>query len=146
MRARLRVNASIRNAQPLDRSSIHQVLLDDLGRILGFYAAIPHGFGIDDNRGPVLALVQAQRFVDADIRQAGSLGKLLQLAKDFALSIGSAGGAGCSLGANVMADKDVMLVKRQSVNPPDSRVKVSAAEELSTVARGGPLPSAKMEL
>jgi hypothetical protein len=39
----------------------------------------------------------------------------LKLRENFALSIGSARGAGSPLGANVMTDKDVMLEKRQSV-------------------------------
>jgi hypothetical protein len=40
------------------------------------------------------------------------------LGEDLALPIGGAGGARCSLGANVMADEDVVLEKRQSDDPP----------------------------
>jgi hypothetical protein len=87
MWADLRVDARIRNAQSLDWTSVHQVLFDDLGSVLGLHAAIPHGFWIDDDSGAMLALVEAERLVDADIRQACSLCKLLQLDENLALSI-----------------------------------------------------------
>jgi hypothetical protein len=126
MGAGLRVDACVGNAQPLDGTSIDQVLFDDLGSVFGPHAAVPHGFWIDNDSRAMLALVEAERLVDADIRQARSLCKLLQLDEDFALSIGRAGRAGRSFGTNVMADKDVMLVKRQSGGPPESRLKADA--------------------
>jgi hypothetical protein len=113
--AGLGVDAGVGNAESLDRTAIDQMLFDDLGRIFRLDEAVPDRFWIDNDRGPVLALIEAERLVDAHIGEAGGLGNLLQLRKDFALSIGGAGRPGSSLGANVMTDKDVMLVKRQSV-------------------------------
>jgi hypothetical protein len=132
MRAGFRVDARVGNAQPLDRPPVHQVLFDNLGGILGLNASVPDGFWIDNDSWAMLALIQAQGLVDADIRQACSFCELLQLDEDFALSIRCAGRSGCSLGTNVMADKDVMLVKRQTGGPPQFRLKAG-----STVQGGG---------
>jgi len=87
MGAGLGIDAGVGNAKALDGMSVDQVLFDDLGSVLGFDAAIPHGFWIDDDGGTVLALVEAEGLVDADIGQACSFCKLLQLGEDFALSI-----------------------------------------------------------
>jgi hypothetical protein len=109
------VDAGVGDAETLDGTAVDEVLLNDLGCVLGLYAAVPDGFRVDDDGGAVLALVEAEGLVDAHAGEAGGLGELLKLVEDFALSIGGAGGAGCSLGTDVMTDKDVMLEKRQSV-------------------------------
>jgi hypothetical protein len=109
------VEAVVRNEKALDGPAGNEVLADDFGHVFNFDSAVPDGFGVDDDGGAVLALIEAERLVDADVGEAGGLGELLELREDFALSVGSAGGAGSSLGSNVMTDKDVMLVKRQSV-------------------------------
>jgi hypothetical protein len=76
---------------------------------------VPHSFGIDHHRGPVLALIQAQGFVDAHrASQSGSLGKLLQLRMQFALSIARARGPGRAFWTDIMANKYVMLEWRQT--------------------------------
>jgi hypothetical protein len=115
MGAGLGVDAGVGDAEALDGAAVDQVLLDDLGCVFGLHTAVPDGLGVDDDGGAVLALVKAERLVDAHAGEAGGLGELLELSEDFALSIGGAGGAGCSLGTDVMTDKDVMLEKRQSV-------------------------------
>jgi hypothetical protein len=115
MRAGLGVDAGVGDAETLDGAAVDQVLFDDLGCVFGLDAAVPNGFRVDDDGGAVLALVEAERLVDAHAGKAGSLGELLELREDFALSIGGAGGAWCSLGTDVMTYKDVMLEKRQSV-------------------------------
>jgi len=75
MRAGLFIDARIGQTQPLHRPAIHQVLLHNLCGIFRLHMPIPDGLGIDDHRGPVLALVQASGLVDAHgISQAGGLG------------------------------------------------------------------------
>jgi hypothetical protein len=142
MRAGFRVDARVGNAQPLDRPPVHQVLFDNLGGILGLNASVPDGFWIDNDSWAMLALIQAQGLVDADIRQACSFCELLQLDEDFALSIRCAGRSGCSLGTNVMADKDVMLVKRQTGGPPQFRLKAGSTvrDGVSQIGAGGSEP------
>jgi hypothetical protein len=61
----------------------------------------------------MLALVETERLVDAHVGETCGLGGLLKLSEYFALSIDGAGGAGSALGANVMTDEDVMVVKGQ---------------------------------
>ena len=65
VRAGLGVEARVGDPQPLHRPATHQVLVDDLRGIFRLHIAIPDGFGIDDDRGPVLALVKAAGLVDA---------------------------------------------------------------------------------
>ena len=108
--AGLGVDAGVGDAEALDGAAVHQVLFHDLSCVFRLDAAIPDRLRVDDDGGAVLALVEAERLVDAHAGEAGSLGELLELGEYFALSIGGAGGAGSSLGANVMTDKDVMLV------------------------------------
>jgi hypothetical protein len=113
--ASLRIDAGVGEAEALDGAAVDQVLFDDLGGVLRLHRAVPDGLGVDNESGAVLALVKAKRLVDSHVGKAGDFGGLLKLGEDFALSIGGAGGAGSALGTNVMTDKDVMLVKRQSV-------------------------------
>jgi len=92
-----------------------QVLFYNGRGILGLYVAVPDGFGINHNHGPMLALVQATGLVDADLaRQAGSLGKLLQLRVQIALSILGAGGPRRIGGTGVTADKNVVFKRWQA--------------------------------
>ncbi len=64
MRATLRIQALIGNAQPLHWPPAHQVLRDNLRRILRLHIPVPNRFRIHNHRRPVFALVQAQGFVD----------------------------------------------------------------------------------
>jgi hypothetical protein len=75
---------------------------------------IPDGLWINDDRGAMLALVEAERFVDADARcKTGGLGMLLELHEKRAGSIGGAGWARCIGGAYVMTDEDMVFKRRQ---------------------------------
>src|SRR6516165_3068027 len=59
MRARFGIDAAVGEAKALHRAAGNQMLLDDLRRVFRLHETIPDRFGIHDNRGPVLALVQA---------------------------------------------------------------------------------------
>jgi hypothetical protein len=113
--AGLGVNAGVGDAKALDGTPIDEVFFDDFGGVFGLHKAVPDRLRVDHDGGPMLALVEAERLVNAHAGESGSLGELLQLRKDFALAVGGTRGAGSALGANVMTDKDMMLVKRQSI-------------------------------
>jgi hypothetical protein len=114
MRACLRVDALVGEAQALNGTAVDQMLLDDFGGIFWLDVAVPDGFGIDDYRRPVFALIQASRLVDSDrAPQACSLRQLLQLRVQFALSIRGARRPGSAFRADIVADKDVALENGQ---------------------------------
>jgi hypothetical protein len=119
VRAGLGIDAFVGKLQALDRASGNQVLLNNFGGVCGLDAAVPDRLRVDNDGGAVLALVQAERFVDADaVGNSGSFGQLLQLGVQFTFAIAGARWAGRAGGANVMANKDVMLKGRQSKIPP----------------------------
>src|SRR5215472_8711945 len=73
-------------------------------------AAVPDGFGINDDVGTVLALVEASGLVRADTAFESALGQLLLeefLQAGFGLGIAASAGMAC--GTLVAADEDVMF-------------------------------------
>lgn len=79
MRTALRVQAGVGDPQPLHGPAGNQVLAHDLFGVFGLHSAIPDRVGIDDDRRPVLALIQAPGFVDAHLAsQTGFARQLLQ--------------------------------------------------------------------
>jgi hypothetical protein len=116
MRAALRIDAPLSQPQPLDGPSAHQVLFHNRRRIRGLHVSVPHGLGINHHRRPVLALVQAEGFVDAHRgAQTGRLRQLLQLCVEIAFSIGSARWPGRIGRAGVVADKNMAFKCGQAV-------------------------------
>ena len=116
MQTALSIHASIRQPQPLHRPPMHQVLFHNLRRIRSLHMAIPNGFGINDNRGPVFALIQAARFVDPHRRpEPSGLRELLQLREELALAIAGTRWPRCVRGTSVLADKDMMFKRRQAI-------------------------------
>jgi len=108
VRTRLRIDALIPQAQPFDGSPSHKVLFHNFRGICRTYVAIPHPFWVNHHRWPVLALIQASRFVDADCAAKPSrFGQLLQLRMQFALSIGGARGPRSAFGACVVTHKNM---------------------------------------
>jgi len=108
MRAVFAVETLVSNAQALYGASADEMLFDDGCRVFGAHIAVPDGFGIDHDHGAVLALVEAAGLVDAHAAtETGGLGELLQLGMKIAFSIGGTGGAGSTLGAHIMADKNM---------------------------------------
>ena len=127
MGACLGVDAPVREAEPFDRTSADQVLLDDLGGIFGLDVAVPDGFGIYDDRRAVLALVEASGFVDANrAAQAGGPGELLKLGMQFALAVGGARRSRSAFRTDIVADEDVVFENGQTI-PPESRLQVDHA-------------------
>jgi hypothetical protein len=109
------VDAFVGEAEALDRTPGDKVLVDDGFGVFGLHVAVPHGIGVDDDRGTVLALIQAKRLVDADIgSEAGFSSELRKAGVQFALSIGGAGRARGAGGADVMTDEDVTFKRGQA--------------------------------
>jgi hypothetical protein len=123
MRACLGVHTGVGQAEAFHRAAIDQVLLHDLSGIIGLHVAIPNRLGIDDDRGTVFALVEAQGLIDADsVAETGRFRELLQLGVQLALAVSCARGPRSTFRADVMADEDVVLERWQMVPPsPDYR-------------------------
>jgi len=66
MRAGLRVDALVRQAQPFDWVPSDEVFTNNLLGVLGLNVPVPDSLRVDDHRRAVLALVQAASFVDSD--------------------------------------------------------------------------------
>jgi hypothetical protein len=116
VRTSLRVDALIAQAQPFDRSPAHEVLFHNFRGICRTYVAVPNPLWVNDHRWPVLALIQASRFVDADCAAKPSrFGQLLQLRMQFALSIGGARGPGSTFRACVVTDKNMTFKWWQAI-------------------------------
>jgi hypothetical protein len=71
-----RIYAPIRQTQTLNRLSANQMPLHNLIHIGQRHMAIPDGFGIDDNRRPMLTLIQTARAVNAHTPLQPALGSL----------------------------------------------------------------------
>jgi hypothetical protein len=57
VRAAVGVDAAVGKAEALDGTAMEEVVLHDLFGIVRVDETVPDGFGIDDEDGPVLALV-----------------------------------------------------------------------------------------
>jgi hypothetical protein len=109
VRAVVGVDAGVWKAEALDGTAMEEVFLNDLFRVVGVDETVPDGFGIDDEYGAVLALIEAAGLVYADaVLEAGGLDGILERAAKFlAVFEGAAGARGfVSL---VETDKEVMF-------------------------------------
>ena len=110
MRAVVGVDAGVGKAEALDGTAVEKVLLDDLFGVVGIGETVPDGFGVDDEDGTVLALIEATGFVDANaVLEAGGLDGILEGAAEFFAVFVAAAGAGGGIVALVEADKNVMF-------------------------------------
>lgn len=108
MRAVVGVDAGVGKAKAFNGTAVDEVFLDDLFGVLRFGEAVPDGFGIDDEDGAVLALIQAAGLVDTDavLEPGGFDGVFEGSAKLLAVLVGTTGAVGCFV-AVVEADEDV---------------------------------------
>ena len=78
MRTGLRIDAFVRQPQPLHRTSTHKVLFDNGRSVPRLHVSVPDRLGVDHYGWPMFALIQAEGFVDANSGfQPGSFGQLL---------------------------------------------------------------------
>ena len=121
MRAGFGVDAFVGEAEAVDGAAGYQMLADDLGGVGGLHAAVPGCVRVDDDGGAVLALIEAERLVDAHGGgEAGFARELRELCMEFALAVGSAGWARRTGGADIVADEDVAFERGQTVFLLDS--------------------------
>lgn len=113
MRTTCRINAGIRQNQPFDGFAAQNVRFDDLVDIGHRDAPIPHRVGINDQVGPMFALVQTAGFIRSDPMFQATIGQLLlEYPLQFASPSRITGWAGTAFGTLVNTDKDVLLELR----------------------------------
>jgi hypothetical protein len=118
VRAVFGVEARVGEAEALDGTIVEEVFGNDLVDVAGVDVAVPDRFGIDDDDGAVLALVEAAGFVRADVvLEAGFLDGVLESCFKLFASLGKATGTGGGFVALVGADEDVVVEFWQSVIP-----------------------------
>ena len=84
--------------------------LDYFRHVLRLYAAVPYAFGIDDNRRPKLAGVEAARHISANFAaESALLDFQFQSFADFGRSFRSAGAFRVAVGPNIFADEYVVF-------------------------------------
>jgi hypothetical protein len=64
MRTGFRIDALVREAKPFHWTPADQVLLHNFGRICRLHVPIPNRLRVNDDCGPMLALIEAARLVD----------------------------------------------------------------------------------
>jgi hypothetical protein len=114
MRAILHIDTLLSQPQPLHRSTRNQVLRDYFLGIFRLHVSVPNRVRVNDDRWPVLALVQAAGFVDPHlIAQSRLAAQLLQPRMQLAFSVAGAAGPRRVGGALVMTDKYMALIHWQ---------------------------------
>jgi hypothetical protein len=104
------IDAGVGKAEALDGAAVEEVLLNDLFGVAGVGETVPDCFGVDDEDGAVLALVEATGFVNADaVLEAGGLDGILESAAEFLAVFVAAAGAGGGIVALVEADEEVVF-------------------------------------
>ena len=110
MRTVVGVDAGVGKAEAIDGTAVEEVLVDDLLGVVRVGEAVPDGFGIDDEDGAVLALIEAAGLVDADaVLQAGGFDGVLEGSAEFLAVLMATAGAGGGFIAFVQADKEVVF-------------------------------------
>jgi hypothetical protein len=107
------VDAGVGQAEAIDGTAVEEVLLDDLLGVAGVGETVPDGFGIDDENGAVLALIEASGLIDADaMLEAGGFDGVLEGAAEFLAVFAGTAGAPGGFVALVQADKEVVFEDR----------------------------------
>jgi hypothetical protein len=110
VRAVVGVDAGVGKAEALDGAAVEEVLLNDFFGVVGIGETVPDGFGVDDEDGTVLALIEATGFVDTDaVLEASRFDGILEGAAEFLAVFVAAAGAGGGIVSLVEADKNVMF-------------------------------------
>jgi hypothetical protein len=108
--ASLCVQTGIGQAEALDGATVEEMFGDDLLDVFDVDEAVPDGFGIDDDYGAVLALVEAAGLVGADgVFEAGFFDGVLEGGLELFAMLGTAAGAGGVFVAVIVADEEVMF-------------------------------------
>ena len=145
MRTTLRIQASLRNPQPLHRPAANQMLPHNLVRILRPHPPVPNRLRIHHHRRPVFALLQASCLVDAHPSpKSGLFGQLTQPRMKLAAPIASARGPRRIGRPRVVADKYMPFECRQTSLPPrtsSSRLNPRPAAPDSTRRNRTPVPA-----
>jgi len=104
------VQAFVSDPKALDRVVSHNVGFDDFLYIRESDIAVPDCFGIDHDRGAVLALVETAGFIGANgTSYSGLAEEPLELSLKVTGSVGIATATRVSVGTLVAADEDVLL-------------------------------------
>ena len=110
MRTVLGVHAGVGQTEAVDGTAVEEVLVDDLFGVAGVGKTVPDGFGIDDEDGAVLALIEATGLIDADtVLEAGGFDGVLEGGAELLAVFVAAAGAGGGFVALVQADKEVVF-------------------------------------
>ena len=110
MGASVCVQTGIGDAEALDGAVVEEVLGDDLVDVFEVDAAVPDGFGVDDDDGAVLALVEAGGLVGADgVFEAGFFDGVLEGGLELFAVLAAAAWAGGVFVAVVVADEEMMF-------------------------------------
>jgi len=110
VRAVVGVDTGVGKAEALDGTAMEQVLLNDLFGVVGVRETVPDGFGVDDEDGAVLALIEATVLVDANaVLEAGGLDGIFEGAAEFLAVFVAAAGTGGGIVALIEAYKEVMF-------------------------------------
>jgi hypothetical protein len=104
------VEAGVWEAKALDWAAVEDVLGDDLVYIFEGNEAVPDGLRIDNDRGAVLALVEAAGFIGSyGVLEAGVFEGFLEGVFELFAAAGTATGAAGGAIALVGADEDVVV-------------------------------------
>jgi len=117
-----RVQAVVGNQEALYRFAIDDVGLNDFVDVRGGHVAIPDRFGVHDNGGAVLTLVEASRHIGAHALFQSAQGQLLlELKLQLGLCLGIAAPARMARIALVAADEQMLLELGHEFNLQDFR-------------------------
>lgn len=116
------VEAGIREDQAFDGASSNNVGFDDFIDICQGNPAVPYRFGVNDDIGSVLTLIEAAGLVGANLAFQSALRQfLLERLLEFGFSGGIAAAARMALRALISANEDMLLKFRHEKNVQDSR-------------------------
>jgi len=118
MRATLRIQARIRQLQPLHRPPMHKMFVHNLVHIFHMNKPIPDGIWINHHNRPMLAVVQATQFVSANLSlQSRLLHCILESRLQLPTMLPATAWSRSTLIPLIGADKNVVLKLRQSRLP-----------------------------